>query len=812
MGPGRGPRPRGLRRGPALAGRRRGRRPSARGDEREGPARLCRGGGARAAARPRPADVGRPEGHDRLAHGPPSHPLSVGPAGPRRGAARGHRAAPHRLAQKRRHQHPLPLAPDPGLVPAPREARGPAGRLGRGVGPRGRRHGLEADPRRPRGRPRAVGHRPGRPPQARRPARARGSAVDGPELGPPPRPAALGDPRRPAAAALGEEPRDVSGRVLSPLQPGLGDLPGPLGRAPGRRPAAPVFEAPGRLHARPAPPLPRAPPGIPLRPVRRRGRRAAHPHQRALLGRRAHRLGGGPGGGADPGKRPRSPGPRRGDDAAPPQGGAVSDVCLILEGTYPFVSGGVSTWVHQLVSSMEDVRFSIVYISPFPNPRREYKYRLPANVVAIQDLYLHEPFERKGLSSLANRKAGLERLAAAHEGLFEGRLDAFREALAVLRDPEHALTFDDLFVSKESWDLLEHLYKARGEDVSFLDFFWTWRSIYLPLVKTCQAPLPPARLYHTVSTGYAGVLAAIARQTMDAGMLLTEHGVYTHERLLEISQSTWIYTPHQERFRVQRELSFFKRFWLASFDFMGRLTYDNADKILTLYEGNRVKQIVAGAPAERVSIIPNGIDVARYQEIPRKPQGSDAKVVSYIGRVVPIKDVKTFLHMARIVLNRRPGTVFHVVGPTDEEPEYTQECRDVAAVLGLGEAVQFLGKLDIHEYYSRTDLVVLTSLSEAQPYAVLEANAVGIPVVATDVGACREMLEGRSPEDRAVGPSGLLTSVSDPEGTAAAVLRLLSEPGLYNSCAEAGRTRAARFYDQGDLISRYLNLYEQMMK
>jgi glycosyltransferase involved in cell wall biosynthesis len=60
--------------------------------------------------------------------------------------------------------------------------------------------------------------------------------------------------------------------------------------------------------------------------------------------------------------------------------------------------------------------------------------------------------------------------------------------------------------------------------------------------------------------------------------------------------------------------------------------------------------------------------------------------------------------------------------------------------------------------------------------------------------------------------SGLLTPVSDPEATAAAVLRILSEPGLYNAMAEAGRTRTARFYDQGDLISRYLNLYEQMMR
>ncbi|MBI3298162.1 MAG: GT4 family glycosyltransferase PelF [Elusimicrobia bacterium] len=489
----------------------------------------------------------------------------------------------------------------------------------------------------------------------------------------------------------------------------------------------------------------------------------------------------------------------------------MSDVCLILEGTYPFVAGGVSTWIHQLVKAMPDIRFSVVHISPYPNPRREYKYRLPSNVVSIQDLYLHEPMPRGRPSSGAARRQGLERLAAVHEALFDGKLDAFAEALPYFRDPAAALSFHDLFVSEDSWKTLTRFYAARGEEVSFLDFFWTWRSIYLPLIKTLQCPLPPARLYHTVSTGYAGVLAAVARLTQDAGMLLTEHGVYTHERLLEISQSTWIYSPHRERFRVQRELSFFKRFWLGFFDLMGRLTYRNADRILTLYEGNRVKQIMAGAPPERTSIIPNGIDLIHYREIQRKPQG-DAKTVAFIGRVVPIKDVKTFLHAARIVLGKRPGTEFLILGPTDEEPEYTQECRELAAVLSLEHAVRFVGKVDLKEWYSKIDLVVLTSLSEAQPYAILEANAVGIPVVASNVGACRELLEGRTEDDKTIGPSGLLTSVSDPDSTADAVLRLLREPGLWNAMGEAGRARTARFYDQDDLISRYLNLYEQMMR
>jgi glycosyltransferase involved in cell wall biosynthesis len=489
----------------------------------------------------------------------------------------------------------------------------------------------------------------------------------------------------------------------------------------------------------------------------------------------------------------------------------VTDVCLILEGTYPFVSGGVSTWIHQLITAMSELRFSIVYISAQPDPRREYKYRLPANVVDLQDLHLSGTPTEGELATHRERRHGFQRLSAVHEDVFAGRYEAFSTILPLLRGPK-ALAPADFFHSEEAFEVLTKFYGDYAGDASFLDYFWSLRSIYGPLLATLRAPLPPARLYHTVSTGYAGLLACVAKNTQDAGVLLTEHGVYTHERLLEISQATWIYTPHHERFRVQRELSYFKKLWLGFFDTMGRLTYHHADRIVTLYEGNKLKQIAAGAPHEKISIIPNGIDVPFYRSIQPQHRRARAKTVGFIGRIVPIKDVKTLLHAAKLVLAERSDTEFLIIGPTDEEPEYTQECKDLARALNLGERVKFLGKAEMKEWYPKLDVVVLTSLSEAQPYVLLEANAVGVPVVATDVGACREMLEGRGEADRKLGASGLLTGVANPEETARAVLRLLSEPDLWVSMSEAGRARTLRFYDQNDLISKYLNLYETMMR
>ena len=73
------------------------------------------------------------------------------------------------------------------------------------------------------------------------------------------------------------------------------------------------------------------------------------------------------------------------------------------------------------------------------------------------------------------------------------------------------------------------------------------------------------------------------------------------------------------------------------------------------------------------------------------------------------------------------------------------------------------------------------------------------------------MLEGQNPLDRSLGPSGLLTDVASPQETARAIIRLLSDKDFYDQCAKAGTQRVKKFYDQDDLLSRYMNLYEKNM-
>jgi len=104
----------------------------------------------------------------------------------------------------------------------------------------------------------------------------------------------------------------------------------------------------------------------------------------------------------------------------------------------------------------------------------------------------------------------------------------------------------------------------------------------------------------------------------------------------------------------------------------------------------------------------------------------------------------------------------------------------------------------------------LTSLREAQPLALLEAHACALPAVATDVGACREILEGGVPEDRAMGPSGIVTPVADPEGTARALIELGQDARRRERMGEAGLRRVARFYRKADTFAAYRRLYQEL--
>ncbi|MFQ5507291.1 MAG: GT4 family glycosyltransferase PelF, partial [Planctomycetota bacterium] len=124
----------------------------------------------------------------------------------------------------------------------------------------------------------------------------------------------------------------------------------------------------------------------------------------------------------------------------------------------------------------------------------------------------------------------------------------------------------------------------------------------------------------------------------------------------------------------------------------------------------------------------------------------------------------------------------------------------------------FEGRVAIDKELPTLDLVILTSISEAQPLVGLEAGAAGLPVITTDVGCCDELLNGRTPEDRALGPGGLITPIASPGETAKAVMQLYEDEGLRKKMGKNLMERVKAYYDQGDMVGSYRDVYRTQLE
>ena len=517
---------------------------------------------------------------------------------------------------------------------------------------------------------------------------------------------------------------------------------------------------------------------------------------------------------------------------------APADVCLLVEGTYPFVSGGVSSWVHDVIRGHPELSFAVLFVGSYPGAHGEPRYQLPSNVVALHRVFCQEsalpPLDGAARATLREQiralrvaidarpvtsrvLAGLERMHV------EGEAGA--DVLASLACND--LTLPELLHGRSSFQLLTTIAERVAPDAPFLDLFWHYRAIFAPVLRLLAAPTVVARCYHAVATGYAGLLAALWSHRTGRPLMLTEHGIYARERDMELARADWIRDEAggvtEPRSTWAPRISPLRRLWSSFFKALSRIAYVQARHIITLSDANRVKQIADGAPPEKIEIVPNGVELQlslMEQKKEGQPEpGPDGVIalttgrlrVGFVGRVVPIKDLVTFIRACDIALSDVDLDA-RVIGPADEDPGYASRCRQLVARLGRSERIQFVGPMPPAKIYGELDVVVLTSFSEGQPLVILEAYAWGLPVIATEVGACREMIEGRRDEDRRIGPSGFVTRVAAPKETAAAIVRLARDARLRWQMGAAGHKRVTTYYQRRDMLARYRALYTGLIE
>jgi glycosyltransferase involved in cell wall biosynthesis len=221
-----------------------------------------------------------------------------------------------------------------------------------------------------------------------------------------------------------------------------------------------------------------------------------------------------------------------------------------------------------------------------------------------------------------------------------------------------------------------------------------------------------------------------------------------------------------------------------------------------------------GVPEDKVLFLGNGIDLRRFDpEMISAEDRASARVelgaiaptdvvVGVVGRLVREKGYHEIFEAAARLRQRCPTVRFVVIGPDEpyKQGSVTREAKAAAAASG----VLFLGsRVDVERLYRGMDLYVLASHREGFPRSAMEAASMGLPIVATDIRGCREVVER--------GITGLLVPPRDPAALADAIAALALDPERRQRMGTAGRNKALREFDQQRCIDLTLSVYRRLL-
>lgn len=426
------------------------------------------------------------------------------------------------------------------------------------------------------------------------------------------------------------------------------------------------------------------------------------------------------------------------------------DVLLTTEGTYPFVTGGVSTWAHQLITGLEELRYEVYAV--VANTNVAVRYDRPPNLAQV----VHVPLwgtednaefnPRPGWIARRLRRPGprfaTEFLPAYEQlvvsvALGNGGPDDTVAALCTLADYADRNSLKTAMRDPRTWRLFRDTLAAHPlfRRLTTFEAIDLARSVYRYLAPLDYPPDPPA-IVHASAAAFCAIPAVVLRERSGVPFLLTEHGVYYRERLLALGRH-----DANSPYRV-----FLSNFYAA----VVAMAYSRADLIAPVAHFNADWEHHLGVDADKIHPLPNGVDPARFPLMRPAGSGEGPLTLVAVARLERLKDIHTLLRAFAIVQRRIPGVRLSIHGP-ESDLAYARSCYALAEQLRLGPACRFEGPTaDVGAALNAGDIAVLSSISEGFPFAAVEALMAGRPMVATEVGGVPEVI--RPPYGRLVAP------------------------------------------------------------
>ena len=541
-----------------------------------------------------------------------------------------------------------------------------------------------------------------------------------------------------------------------------------------------------------------------------------------------------PAGGSELPQLPEEPEPETDDqelpDGVPEDGVYVDvDVAIVMESTYPYLKGGVSAVVHDIITGNPDLTFGIIHITWDSHSPLKDLYGMPDNIAWVKVLYLsmeehQEDFLRarpRDLRMNRRQRRELSRrilgalLSLAQDGQTEPLWDLISEGLSASRRyPVWAI-----LGTREFMEAYHDMMPDLG--MSMTDIFWCLRDFFSLAYAVLAEPVPRAQVYHAHTTGYAMLLGVNAAREHGTRVLLTEHNLYVRDTvntLLERRLDLNVRLTDYRTFDVTGR----ERMWMAWWLEMGRLCYPYAYASTYLYPRAITEANELGGDSGRAIVIPNGIVTSEFdasyaarlaaiEEI--KKEGADKHLwkLVYIARVVPIKGLLDMIDSVRLMVDRGLNIHLDVCGPTEHMPSYFEQCLTRIVEQGLESVITIRGTVKVRELLPEFDLFVLPSYNEGLPVVSLETMGAGIPTVSTDVGAVRSVVEDMIVTDdgQTWDPCGIIIEPGDPTVMADKVQEVISDVDLYERLSLNARGRVEAAYDLVKVNASYNKIYRQ---
>lgn len=465
---------------------------------------------------------------------------------------------------------------------------------------------------------------------------------------------------------------------------------------------------------------------------------------------------------------------------------------LFTEGTYPIISGGVSTWCEHLINGMPEHTFVPITLIGGTERARD---GLPANVEEVTlipmwgieraPVPIVDWADARALGRILARLWGAVLPADGSQPDLTGFVAAIKE-LTFWRG--HAL---GSLLSRHG--STRHILKA-----------WNQRRLQLPtlpamtladaasaaamvdrILALADRKFPEVDVSHVASNGSPSILALGRWWHNGTPIVVTEHGIYLRERLLAMADG---------------ELNWSTRAVIGAFlRLITRATYAEATAIAPVSNFNRDWELQLGADPQRTRTIYNGVDTTHYAPVQTEP--ADPTVV-FVGRIDPLKALEVLVDAFALVRDRVPRVRLRIFGPTPAGNEaYLAALQEQVRLAGLEDTVTFEGAVPSSMIaFEAATVVALSSISEGLPYGVIEAMMAGRASVNTDVGGVAEIVGSD-------GSCGLVVPPRNPEALADALTALLLDPARRAALGHNARYRATELFNMADFLASYRDLY-----